>query len=187
MIEMIVRKLGVEKLPLDGALIINPTESNDERGVFFKLFTEELLKENGISPHFCEQYISISKKGVVRGLHYQAGKSSQAKLVQCIKGEAYDVILDLRRSSPTFGRWTGVMLSEKTRQTIFIPRGFAHGFAALSEGATLHYLADNNYSQKDERGVRWDDPALAIDWKVGKPIVNEKDRLLPLFKDAEYF
>ncbi len=183
---MVARNLGVEKLPLDGALIIDPMESSDERGAFYKLFNAEMLKENGIRSHFCEQYISISKKGVVRGLHYQAGKSSQAKLVQCIKGEVYDVILDLRKSSLTFGKWSGIALSEKTRQTLFIPRGFAHGFAALSE-ATMNYLVDNHYSQKDDRGVRWNDPALSIDWKVDKPIVNEKDALLPLFKDAEYF
>jgi len=183
---MIARKLGVEKLSLDGALIINPMESSDERGAFYKLFNEELLKENGIGTYFCEQYISSSKKGVVRGLHYQAGESSQAKLVQCIKGEVYDVILDLRKSSPTFGRWTGIMLNDKTKQTLLIPRGFAHGFAALSE-ATMNYLVDNHYSPKDERGVRWNDPALSIDWKVKKPIINDKDGLLPLFKDAEYF
>lgn len=184
---MIVRKLEVEKLPLEGAFIIKPLESTDDRGAFYKFYNEEVLNSIGVSNNFIEQYLSVSKKGVVRGLHYQSGEFAQGKLAQCIKGEVFDVMLDLRKNSATFGKWSGALLSEKNLYTMYLPRGFAHGFAVLSKEAAMLYHTDNKYSPAHERGVRWNDPSLGIDWKVKKPIVNERDSLLPLFKDAEYF
>ena len=184
---MLVRTLEVEETPLKDAFIIKPLEFTDERGVFYKLFNEEILKEVGFTQNFPEQYISISKKGVLRGLHYQSGGFSQGKLIQCIKGEVHDVILDLRKKSATFGQWAGITLSQKNMHTIAIPRGFAHGFAVQSNEAVMLYHVDNHYSAAHERGVRWNDPSLGIDWKINKPILNEKDATFPLFKDAEYF
>lgn len=184
---MAAGKLETEKLPIAGALLIRPMRSEDSRGAFYKLCTEELLKANGASPHFVEHYVSVSRKGVVRGLHYQAGALSQAKLVQCVQGKVYDVILDMRKASPSFGKWAGVELGGADMRSLFIPRGVAHGFATLSDEATMFYSVDNVYSKEHERGVLWNDPALKIEWRVQKPIVSERDLALPPFKDAEYF
>ncbi len=184
---MIVRKLEGENLPLKDAFVLKPQEFRDERGTFYKLYTEAVLKEFGMEPYFPEEYLTVSKKGVLRGLHYQSGKYAQGKLVRCLNGEIYDVILDLRKGSPTFGKWTGIVLSARNMLSLFVPRGFAHGFVSLTEDAALLYRVDNGYSPDNERGVLWNDPQLGINWNVTNPTLSEKDKKWPLFKDADYF
>jgi len=182
-----LRNLETKALPLEGALVITPQESKDERGCFFKYYAEEPLKKFGIALHFSEGYISVSKKNVLRGLHYQAAPFTQAKLVQCIHGAVYDVVVDLRKSSPTFRRWSGMVLSRENLAALYVPRGFAHGFVARTANATLLYHVDNLYSAQHGRGILWSDPELGIDWGVKAPTLNGRDRAWPLLSRAEFF
>jgi dTDP-4-dehydrorhamnose 3,5-epimerase len=177
----------LEPTKLSGAYIIRPSEFTDARGAFYVLCESAWLKQAGINSEFLQQSQSVSKKGVVRGLHYQEGKYAQAKLVRCTHGRIWDVIVDLRRSSPTFGKWEAFELSDENRLALYIPRGFAHGFAALTEGAAVLYQLDNDYLPAKERGVRYDDPQLAIPWPASKPLLSQKDLGWPLLKDASTF
>ncbi len=187
-----------------GAYLIHPAEFADERGAFCVLYETADLKRAGLNTSFLQQSMSVSKKNVVRGLHYQVGAHAQAKLVRCIKGEIWDVIVDLRKSSPSFGKWQGFKLTDENRLALYIPRGFAHGFAAITDGATVLYQLDNEYAPKEEGGVRYDDPKLAIPWPVkthpapeGRsisnpaglvtPLLSPKDLKWPLLKDAKIF
>ena len=170
-----------------GAYLIHPSEFADERGAFYVLYETADLKRAGLNTNFLQQSMSVSKKNVVRGLHYQVGAHAQAKLVRCIKGEIWDVVADLRKSSPTFGQWKGFSLSEANRLALYIPRGFAHGFTAMTDGATVLYQLDNEYAPKEEGGVRYDDPTLAVTWPVKKPLLSPKDMKWPLLKDAKLF
>ena len=180
-------KLEIEELDLTDAFIIKPQESHDERGSFVKLYTKELLEKKKIIPMFFEEFLTKSKKGVIRGLHYQSGEYSQAKLIRCVEGKIFDVILDLRTSSPTFGKWTSVILSDENLISLFVPRGFAHGFIVRSKNASVLYSCDNAYAANYERGIIWNDPKLKIPWGMAMPILSERDRNWPQFKDAEYF
>jgi len=186
---MIVQQCEAIDFDLEGSFLIRPLHFKDERGDFFKLYTGEVMKSKQAESCFVEEYLSFSKFGVVRGLHYQRGQASQAKLVRCIQGEIYDVIVDLRSSSPTFGKWAGVTLSEKNMLSLYVPRGFAHGFAALSKDSAVLYKADNDYSPKDERGIPYNDGRLAIAWpkQIIKPIVSDKDAKWPSFDQCEKF
>lgn len=180
-------ELKTEKLPLEGAFLVKPGVFQDKRGVFWKFYTEELMLKNGAKPYFPEEFLTTSRKGVLRGLHYQGGGHPQAKLIRCTMGEVYDVIVDLRKGSPTFGKWHGVTLSEKNMLTLYVPRGFAHGFVAREDGSALLYKTDAPYFYEHERGIIWNDPDLNIDWGVEKPVLSEKDSKWPSFKDAEHF
>lgn len=178
----------IEPLSLEGAYLFHPTEFKDDRGAFYVFYDVNDLKAHGVPMNLTDQCcMSMSKKGVVRGLHYQTGVNAQAKLVRCVKGEIWDVLVDLRKSSPTFGKWLGVTLSETNRKAVFIPRGFAHGFAALSDETCVFYQLDNTYALPSEGGVKYDDPQLAIPWPVQKPILSAKDLRWPLLKDAKLF
>ena len=136
---------------------------------------------------FVEEYLSVSKKGVLRGLHYQTGAHSQAKLVRCVRGEVLDAIVDLRKSSPTFGKAATALLSENNMLSLYAPRGFAHGFLALTEGASVLYKADNDYAPAHEKGIMWDDPAISISWPIKNPILSDKDKKWSALKDAQLF
>lgn len=184
---MIVSKLDTEALPLKDAFIIKPLRFDDDRGIFFKLYTKDILARFGVSPFFNEEYLSISKKGVLRGLHFQKGEYSQAKLVRCTKGEVYDVIVDLRKNSPTFLKWHGVTLSEENGLSFYVPRGFAHGFLALQDNSTVFYKADNDYKPESEDGLIWNDPNLNINWSIKDPILSDKDKTWKTIKDIEMF
>lgn len=185
---MILQENSFSELPLKDAMLIKPRIFQDERGVFYKMYTDEMLGHRGHAPYFSEEYMSTSKKGVVRGMHYQVGESTQSKLVCCIRGSIYDAIVDLRKNSPTFGKWYGTVLSEENLSVLYVPRGFAHGFMALSENAAVLYNADNNYSPKDERGFMYSDPGVGILWpKIENVILSEKDRKWPGFSDCEKF
>ncbi|MDX1911967.1 MAG: dTDP-4-dehydrorhamnose 3,5-epimerase [Saprospiraceae bacterium] len=167
--------------PVSGLIVFEPTVFHDDRGYFYESYNQRLWEEAGISTRFVQDNQARSTRGVLRGLHYQTGVMAQAKLVRVIEGEVLDVAVDLREESPTFGKWYGVRLSAENKRQLFVPRGFAHGYVVLSETAEFAYKCDNFYSKAHEGGVRFDDPALGIDWEydLGKVLVSEKDRALP--------
>ncbi|GAB2522539.1 dTDP-4-dehydrorhamnose 3,5-epimerase [Lysobacter humi (ex Lee et al. 2017)] len=163
---------------LPGCMVVEPPVYGDDRGFFFESFNLDRLAPHGIAPHFVQGNVSSSKRGVLRGLHYQ-WPNPQGKYVSVIEGEVWDVAVDIRRGSPTFGRWTAVVLSAENRRHFWIPEGFAHGFVALSERAVFTYLCTATYDPKADAAIRWDDPALAIDWPIADPLLSPKDAAAP--------
>ncbi len=170
-------------------VILEPRIFGDERGYFFESFSQREFQEQVMKTTFVQDNESKSFFGVVRGLHYQLPPYTQAKLVRVIAGEVLDVAVDLRKKSPTFGKHVSVLLSGENKRQFFVPRGFAHGFAVLSEQAIFQYKCDNYYAPAYERGIRFDDPDLEIDWKVpvNKRILSEKDQRHPFFREAVTF
>lgn len=179
--------MEIIKTNIEGLLVIQPRVFADARGFFFESYNEKLYCEAGIDTRFCQDNQSKSGYGVIRGLHYQLNPHSQSKLVSVIQGAVWDVAVDLRKNSPTFGQWYGVELTEENHTQFLIPQGFAHGFSVLSETAVFSYKCDDFYNPSLERGIMFNDPALAIDWKIpaGKEIISDKDMKHPLFADAE--
>ncbi len=177
------------KTEIDGVYIIEPKVFNDSRGYFFEAFKKEEFEENIGRVDFVQDNESKSSYGVLRGLHYQKGEFSQAKLVRVIKGRVVDVAVDIRRSSPTFGRYVAVELSEENKRQLFIPRGFAHGFLVLSPEAVFTYKVDNIYAPQSEASIRFDDPELGIEWPIDKAdvLTSEKDMKGKSLKDADLF
>lgn len=177
------------KTSIDGVFIIEPKVFNDARGYFMEAWKQAEFNEHVGKVDFIQDNESKSSYGVLRGLHYQKGELSQAKLVRVIKGKVLDVAVDIRKSSPTFGKHVMVELSEDNKRQFFIPRGFAHGFLVLSEEAIFTYKVDNPYAPQAEAGIRWNDPDLAIEWPIdfSKVQTSEKDLKQPFFKDAEVF
>lgn len=180
---MKVTPLGIPEI-----LLIEPKVFGDERGFFFESFNQKVLSEAlGEEYSFVQDNHSRSAKGVLRGLHYQIQKP-QGKLTRVVQGSVYDVAVDLRKKSPTFGAWVGVELSEKNQRQLWVPPGFAHGFIVLSESADFLYKTTEYYAPEHERAIRWDDPTLAIDWPAAlTPILSQKDLKASYFKDAEVF
>ena len=179
--------MNVIETGLPGLLIIEPRVFNDDRGYFFESFNQQRYFEAGIKADFVQDNESKSVRGVVRGLHYQLGEFAQAKLVRVVQGRVFDVAVDLRKNSPTFGKWFGLELSDDNKKQLFIPRGFAHGFSVLSETAIFTYKCDNVYHREAERSIQPFDMQLAIDWQINhnEAIVSEKDINAPDFSDAE--
>lgn len=179
--------MEIIKTNIEGLVVIQPRVFADARGFFFESYNEKMYKDNGIDVNFCQDNQSKSGYGVIRGLHYQLNPHSQTKLVSVIQGAVWDVAVDLRKNSPTFGQWYGVELSEVNHTQFLIPKGFAHGFSVLSETAVFSYKCDDFYNPTLERGIMFNDPALAIDWKIpaGKEIISDKDMKHPLFADAD--
>ena len=177
------------KTEIDGVYIIEPKVFNDARGYFMEAWKQAEFNDHIGKVDFIQDNESKSSYGVLRGLHYQKGDLSQAKLVRVIKGKVLDVAVDIRKSSPTFGKHVMVELSEDNKRQFFIPRGFAHGFLVLSEEAVFTYKVDNPYAPQAEAGIRWNDPDLAIEWPIDFSEVqtSEKDLKQPFFKDAEIF
>lgn len=173
-----------EKTSLSDVWLIKPNVFKDERGQFFEAFRREVFKKKGVDYNFVQDNISTSVKGTVRGLHYQKNPHSQSKLIMAVYGEIMDVAVDMRKKSPTFGKYFSAVLNEENRHMLLVPSGFAHGFAVLSEMATVAYKCDQYYHKYSERGVRWNDPALQIEWKVENPTLSEKDKNLPLLRDV---
>lgn len=172
---------------LAGVTVLEPRVFSDERGFFFESFNEEAFASVGIRDRFVQDNHSCSYRNVLRGLHYQV-RQAQGKLVRVAEGEIVDVAVDLRRSSPTFGKWHAVRLSGENKRMLWIPVGFAHGFHVLSEKAHVLYKATDFYAPEHERTLAWDDPELAIDWqRVGEPILSPKDRRGTPLRDAEKF
>jgi dTDP-4-dehydrorhamnose 3,5-epimerase len=181
--------LRVERTDVDGVLVLAPRVFEDARGAFFESWNEaQFARATGVAAQFVQDNHSISKRHVLRGLHYQVAHA-QGKLVRAIAGEVFDVAVDLRRSSPTFGRWTASRLSAENRLMQWIPVGCAHGLVVLSERAELLYKTTDYYSPRDERSIAWNDPDLAIRWPLdgAPPIVSERDARATSFRDAELF
>jgi dTDP-4-dehydrorhamnose 3,5-epimerase len=175
--------MKVEKTELDGVLIIKPDAFTDSRGYFLESFNEKKYWEHGIPNIFVQDNISKSIKGTIRGLHYQVGDYAQGKLCEVLYGKVIDVAVDIRKGSPTYGKYTSAELSEDNHIQIWIPVGFAHGFSVLSDEAIFHYKCTNFYSKEHERSLHYADPDIAIDWKVKNPLVSEKDKKAKLLKD----
>ena len=169
---------------LPEVVVIEPDIFEDDRGFFTEIYHFKKFEEAGITCNFVQDNRSRSRRGVLRGLHYQIGKP-QGKLLWVLSGEIFDVSVDIRRGSPTFGKWFGIILSEENKRGLYIPPNFAHGFCVLSQEADCVYECTDFYSPDHERCIRWNDPDLAIDWPVKNPIVSEKDGTSPLLKDAE--
>ena len=168
--------------------IITPKIFRDSRGYFYETYKASSFKEFGLEDNFIQVNQSFSYQNVVRGLHFQTGKNAQAKLVRCSHGEIYDVAVDLRENSPTFGKYFGVNLSRENQLMLYVPIGFAHGFSVLSPEAEISYnVSGSEYNKEAEGGIRFDDPTLNIDWKINNPIVSEKDLILPFLKDLKTF
>ncbi|MEX1010551.1 MAG: dTDP-4-dehydrorhamnose 3,5-epimerase [Balneolaceae bacterium] len=168
---------------IEGVSILEPSVHRDSRGYFFESFRQEDLRMRGLDIDFVQDNCSQSVRGTVRGLHYQIGTAAQAKLVLVVRGVILDVAVDLRKSSPSFGSYVQAELSEENHRLLFVPEGFAHGFSVLSEDAVVCYKCSHSYDPDLERGVRWNDPVLGIDWGVPDPLLSEKDRAQPLFKE----
>ncbi len=168
-----------EKLDL---IVLEPRVFADDRGHFLEIYQAERYLEHGIPNRFVQDNVSYSTKGVVRGLHYQLGRP-QGKLVGVIQGTIFDVVVDIRYGSPTFGSHAALVLSSRDYRQIYIPEGFAHGFCALSESAVVLYKCTDYYAPEAERGICWHDPALNIAWPIPAPLLSEKDRTYPLLKD----
>ena len=168
---------------LPGVLEIEPVVHHDARGFFLEAYRADRYRQAGIDVTFVQSNHSRSVKGTLRGLHWQDPPHAQAKLLRVVVGEVFDVAVDIRPASPTFGRWVGVTVSAANFRQLFIPTGFAHGFCVLSDIAELEYQCSDVYDGTSERGVRWDDPDLAIEWPVTSPIISERDRKHPAFAE----
>ena len=183
--------MAVIKTEIEGVVIIEPTICGDERGYFFESFNEErFLKEVGINTRFVQDNESKSKRGVLRGLHFQKPPYAQSKLVRVVKGRVLDVAVDIRKGSPTYGKYVAVELTEDNHRQFFLPRGMAHGFVVLSDEAIFQYKCDNLYHPESEGSVAWNDPAIGIDWGIDAEsvILSEKDKKnLPLAELEEVF
>ena len=179
--------MQVTALEIAGLFVFEPKVFADERGAFFESFNATRFREaTGLDVDFVQDNHSISKQGVVRGLHYQLAPHAQGKLVRVVTGRVWDVVVDIRPGSPSFGKWAGVELSAENRKQFWIPAGFAHGFVALEDDTQFLYKTTALWHGASERAIRWDDPALAIDWPMpGTAIVSGKDAVAPLFADAE--
>ena len=179
--------MEIIKTKIPGLLVVEPTVFNDDRGYFFESYQSARYVDAGIDAGFIQDNESKSVRGVVRGLHYQLGEFAQAKLVRVVQGSVFDVAVDLRKGSPTFGEWFGIELNDKNKKQLFVPRGFAHGFSVLSETAIFSYKCDNLYKKEAERSINPFDTELNIDWHLenSQQIISEKDRQAPAFKNAE--
>ena len=180
--------MTIEKTIINDLVIITPTVFEDSRGYFFEAYNHAKFLENGISYQFIQDNQSFSKRGVIRGLHLQINPFAQAKLVRVLEGEILDVAVDLRKNSATYGQHFSVILSADNKKQLMVPHGFAHGFSVLSETASVLYKVDQLYHKESERGIRYDDPTLAIDWQVSpeEVIVSDKDLILPTFDQIDW-
>jgi dTDP-4-dehydrorhamnose 3,5-epimerase len=177
--------MNVSSTKLPGILIVEPKIFGDKRGFFFESYNQRDMIAAGIDHQWVQDNHSKSAEGTLRGLHYQVNRG-QDKLVRVAIGEVFDVVVDVRQDSPTFGQWEGFVLSAENRKMLYVPKGFAHGFCVLSETAEFLYKCSDYWSPQDERGIAWNDPELGIDWPVSAPILSERDTKHPNFKNAEY-
>ena len=175
--------MKVLETDLPGCLMLEPQVFGDDRGFFYESFNRDKLAAIGLAPEFVQGNVSSSARGVLRGLHYQWPKP-QGKLVSVLEGEVWDVAVDIRRGSPTFGRWTAAVLSAENKRHFWIPEGFAHGFVTLSERALFTYLCTATYDRDADAGIRWNDAGLAIDWPASAPLLSDKDAKAPFLADV---
>lgn len=179
--------MKVIETPLAGMVILEPKVFGDHRGFFMETYNEEVFRNHGLTETFVQDNMSRSKKGTLRGMHYQLAPHAQGKLVRVTYGEVFDAGVDLRRSSPTYGKWFGLHLTGENKKALYVPPGFAHGFLVLSDEAEFHYKCTSLYAPKFDRGMRWNDPKVGIEWPMDPDpeMLSEKDRTAPLFEDAE--
>lgn len=176
-----------QKTAIEGVVLVEPDVHADARGEFFESYRRDVFAANGIGAEFIQDNHSVSKKGVLRGLHYQIAPAAQGKLVRVTRGAAFDVVVDIRRASPTFGKCSVNELSAANRRLLYVPPGFAHGFLALEDGTEFLYKVSATHSAAHERGISWSDPALGIPWPKlgGPPVISEKDARHPALADAK--
>jgi dTDP-4-dehydrorhamnose 3,5-epimerase len=177
-------RFSAHPLAIPEVLCIELPRFSDGRGFVFEWYRQNEFSDLGM-PRFVQDNHSRSTRGVLRGLHYQLAPRAQGKLLRCIRGSIYDVAVDIRRGSPTYGRWVGKELSEEDPRMLYVPAGFAHGFCVTSDVAEILYRTTDYYSPEHERGIRWDDPALAIDWPLAQPVISAKDSAAPGLAQAE--
>ena len=174
--------MKIVETDLPGCLLLEPQVFGDERGFFYESFNHDKLATHGLAPRFVQGNVSRAARGVLRGLHYQ-WPNPQGKLVSVLEGEVWDVAVDIRRGSPTFGQWTAAVLSAESKRHFWIPEGYAHGFGVLSETALFTYLCTATYDREADAGVRWNDARLAIDWPVAEPLLSAKDANAPFLDE----
>ena len=177
---------NVEKTPVAGLLVIEPKRFGDERGFFMETYKQSDFASIGIPEVFLQDNHSCSAKGVLRGIHFQRAPFAQGKLVRVLRGKVWDIAVDLRKNSPDFGKWFGIELSEENAKMFYIPAGFGHGFLSLEDDTHFVYKCTNEYNAACDGGIKYDDPDMAIDWKLGEitPVISQKDRNLPSLKEA---
>ena len=174
-----------EKLEIPEVILITPKAFSDERGFFMESYKESGFKANGINFEFKQDNHSKSSKKVLRGLHYQLDPYAQGKLVRVITGKIFDVAVDIRKGSPTFGKWVSAELSEDNKKMLWIPPGFAHGFLSLEDNTNVLYKSTNEYNKESERGILWNDPEIGIKWPFNNPLLSDKDKKHPVLKDTD--
>ncbi len=180
--------MNIIETPIKDLYILEPKVFADSRGYFFEAYNKQVLDKNNIKLDFVQDNQSNSSYGVIRGLHFQKNPKAQTKLVRALEGSIFDVAVDCRKGSSTFGKWYGVELSAENKKQLLIPKGFAHGFSVLSEKATVFYKCDEYYAPQFDAGIAFNDPMLNIDWKIepNKVVLSDKDAKLPIFENAEY-
>ena len=174
-----------KRLEIPDLILVEAQAFSDQRGFFIESFKESVFSNNGIKTRFVQDNFSHSVKGVLRGLHYQKDPKAQAKLVMATSGEIFDVAVDIRKGSPTYGKWVGQILSSQNHRLLYVPEGFAHGFCVQSDTADVLYKVSSEYSQEHEQGIIWNDPEIDIKWPIDNPIMIPKDLQLPPLKDAD--
>ncbi|RXT04505.1 dTDP-4-dehydrorhamnose 3,5-epimerase [Ammoniphilus sp. CFH 90114] len=178
--------MNIIQTKFEGVVIIEPAVFGDNRGFFMESYNGAKFTQAGLDFNFIQDNQSLSvETGTIRGLHYQLNPKAQTKLVRVLTGAIYDVAVDIREHSPTFGQWVGVILSEDNKRQLLVPKGFAHGFCTLVPNTQVFYKVDEYYSPENDRGILWNDPAIGIDWPSSNPVLSDKDSKLPLLKDAE--
>ena len=182
---MVVLPFTFKKLSITDVILVEAISFPDERGFFLESFKESSFIDNGINTKFVQDNFSRSIKGVLRGLHFQKNPKAQAKLVTVLRGEVFNVAVDLRKDSPSYGKWVSEILSEQNHKLLYIPEGFAHGYCVLSDEADIFYKVNQEYSPENDGGFIWNDPEINIKWPIDKPIISEKDLKLPSFKNAD--
>lgn len=175
--------MEIIKTNIPDLYIVKPTVFEDHRGYFFESYNKEVFLRHGIDQNFVQDNESKSQKNVLRGLHFQKPPFAQGKLVRVIRGSVLDVAVDIRKSSPTYGKWASIELTQENKWMYWVPPGFAHGFVTLEDNTTFFYKCTNMYNKESEGSILWNDPNLNIDWKISQPILSEKDIIAPLFKD----
>jgi len=174
-----------KRLSIPDVILVEPQLFSDDRGFFYESFRESDFFSNGIDKKFVQDNFSHSVNGVIRGLHFQKATKAQAKLVTVLKGKIFDVAVDIRKNSPTYGKWVSEILSSDTHNLLYVPEGFAHGFCVVSDEADVLYKVSNEYSQEHERSIIWNDPKLDIQWPIKKPIISNKDNKLSLLENLD--
>ncbi|WP_372780547.1 dTDP-4-dehydrorhamnose 3,5-epimerase [Priestia aryabhattai] len=178
--------MNIIKTKFEDAILIEPKVFGDHRGFFTESYNKEMFEQNGIDMNFIQDNHSLSQQpGTLRGMHYQLNDKAQTKLVRVTRGAIYDVILDIRKGSPTYGEWQGFILSADNKRQLLIPKGFAHGFCTIVENTEVQYKVDELYSPEHDRGIAWNDPALNIDWPFNNPVLSDKDTKHPTLAEAD--